>query len=273
MWETFLPACFSMGRYLCLEPIFPVAMFCDVITCKPYRESSNKESETECKKILSSPLWMPTTSSNNPSNAVDEQWGVTRPRPAGNIKNNFFSVLGGCKNGERFCQPKQQAKVTSYKSSFSFHKNLQNQIIVVQFDNKNAKTPNLSWYNDRKKFSKKKMQLLTHLWLLLMPICFLAIATWPICISYFIFPHLNILTIVLVFQVSLVSRLVCFSSITSLSLFKAPMMIYQWHHTKRGSARYIVREVCVCVCVCERERERERERETEVKSWQHHWNW
>ena len=152
-----------------------------------YRESSDKESETEYQKILSSPLWMPTMSSNNPSNAVGEQRGVTRSRPAGNIKNNFFSLLGGCNNGERFCQPKQQAKVTSYKSSFSFHKNLQNQIIVVQFDNKNAKTPNLSWYNDRKKFSKKKMQLLTHLWPLLMPICFIAIATWPICIFFFFF--------------------------------------------------------------------------------------
>ena len=124
-----------------------------------------------------------------------------------------------------------------------------------------------------KSSARKKMQLLTHLWPLLMPICFLAITTWPICIFYFIFPHLNILTIVLVFGVSLVSRLVHFSSITSLSLFKAPMMIYQWHHTKRGSAWYIVREVCVCVCVWERERERERERETEVTSWQLRWNW
>ena len=25
-----------MGRFLCLEPIFRVATFCDVITCKPY---------------------------------------------------------------------------------------------------------------------------------------------------------------------------------------------------------------------------------------------
>ena len=29
--ETFLPACFCMGRYLCLEPIFPVAMRCYVL--------------------------------------------------------------------------------------------------------------------------------------------------------------------------------------------------------------------------------------------------
>ena len=35
-WETFLPACFCTGCYLCLEPIFTVAKFCDVITCKPY---------------------------------------------------------------------------------------------------------------------------------------------------------------------------------------------------------------------------------------------
>ena len=55
-------------------------------------ESSDKESVTECQKILSSPLRMPTTSSNNPQNAVGEQRGVTRSRPAGNIKNNF-SVL------------------------------------------------------------------------------------------------------------------------------------------------------------------------------------
>ena len=27
-WETFLPACFCMGRCLCLEPIFPVATRC-----------------------------------------------------------------------------------------------------------------------------------------------------------------------------------------------------------------------------------------------------
>ena len=36
--ETFLPACFCMGCYLCLELIFRVAKFCDVITCKPYAD-------------------------------------------------------------------------------------------------------------------------------------------------------------------------------------------------------------------------------------------
>ena len=38
-WETFLPACFCMGRYLSLyqfSPLPRIAKFCDVITCKPY---------------------------------------------------------------------------------------------------------------------------------------------------------------------------------------------------------------------------------------------